>query len=175
MGAMELTGSVLPTGEMKDMKVTDEAAKALKQSPDAEKLGMALTADAFKNLIAILVLPKDEVSKSKTWSNKTESKFPTLGKMIVDYACTYEGQIDKDGAKLDKISVTPAVKFEAETNAQGKLEITNVKGGGEILFDAKKGRLVESMLQTRVDVVLIANGENIRQVIDETATIRAKR
>ena len=174
MAIMEITGTMLPTGEMKDVKVSEETAKAIKNLPGADKLGDALNPDSFKNMISNVVFPKEEISKGKTWTSKTESKTP-VGKTIADNTYTYEGQTDKDGVKLDKIMVKPVVKIEADPNAQVKIQIKDAKGSGEILFDNKKGRLVESAISSRTEMAISANGLNLTQVIDQTVTIRAKK
>jgi hypothetical protein len=174
MAVMEITGSMQPTGEMKEVKVSEETAKALKNLPGADKLGDALNPDSFKNMITTVVFPKEEISKGKTWTNKTESKTP-VGKTIADNTYTYDGQADKDGVKLDKISVKPMVKIEADPSAPIKIEVKDAKGSGEILFDNKTGRLVESVIQSRTDMAITANGLNLTQVIDQTVTIRVKK
>jgi hypothetical protein len=174
MAAMDISGTMLPTGEMKDVKVSEETTKALKNLPGADKLGDALNPDSFKNMITNVVFPKEEISKGKTWTNKIESKTP-VGKTIADNTYTFEGPFDKDGVKLDKITVKPLVKIEADPNAAIKIEIKDVKGSGEILFDNKIGRLVESTINSRTEMAISANGMNLTQVIDQTVTIRTKK
>jgi hypothetical protein len=174
MATMEITGTMMATGEMKDLKVSEETIKALKNLPSADKMGDAMNPDSFKNMITNVVFPKEEVSKGKTWSGKTESK-SLLGKVIADNTFTYEGQADKNGVKLDRITVKPAVKIEADPAAPIKFEVKDVKGSGEILFDNKAGRLVESAINSRTELAISANGMDASQVIDQTVTIRAKK
>lgn len=174
MAAMEITGAMLPTGEMKDIAVSKDTEKALKGLPGADKMADALNPDSFKNMITNVVFPMEEISNGKTWSNKTESKTP-IGKAITDNTFTYEGQAEKNGAKLDRITVKPAIKIEPEPAAAIKFEVKDAKGSGEVLFDNKTGRLVESTISARIDLSLNANGVDVTQVIDQTVTIRAKK
>jgi hypothetical protein len=174
MATMEITGTMLPTGEMKDLKVSDETIKALKNLPGADKMGDALNPESFKNMITNVVFPKEEISKGKTWSSKTESK-SLLGKTIADNTFTYEGLSEKNGVKLDRITVKPAVKIEADPTAAIKFEVKDTQGSGEIFFDNKTGRLVDSTINSRTELAVSGNGIDARQVIDQTVTIRVKK
>ena len=129
---------------MKDAKATEESLKAIKSLPGAEQLG---DLDSLKNMFQSLILPKEEISKGKTWSNKIESKTP-LGKQIIENHYTYDGAAEKDGTTFDKILVKPDTKIEPDPNAQIKIAIKDTKGSGHILFhyDNKTGRMAESVV-----------------------------
>ena len=172
--AMEMTGTMLPTGEMKDIKVSDATAKALKGIPGADKFGDVANPESLKSMMSNLVFPPDAVAKGKTWSNKNEMK-TALGKTVIDNTYTYEGIVQKDGAKLDKISVKPAIKIEPDPKSPVKIEVKETKGSGQILFDNKTGRMIESTGNQTMQMQLAIAGMNLTQTIDQNTTIRLKK
>ena len=174
MATMEVSGTMLPTGEIKDAKVSEETLKALKNLPGADKMGDMLNSESFKAMVSSIIFPTEAISTGKTWTNKTENKTP-FGKTSTQNTFTYEGTTDKDGATLQKIAVKPAIKIEADPNAKIKIEIKDAKGSGTVLFDNKTGRLVESVTNQTTEMQIGAMGLNLSQTIDQTTTIRLKK
>lgn len=175
MAATEAKGVMAPTGELKDVEISKETLEGVKKLAGAEKFAEAISPDAIKSNFGSLVFPKEEISKGKSWSHKVESKTPSMGKTIIDYAYTYEGPVKKDSGTLERISVKPSVKMEADPASKFKFEVKDSKGNGEILFDNKMGRLVESTAQLRVEMSIDANGMTGSQTLEQTITIRAKK
>lgn len=171
--AMEMTATMLPTGEMKDVKVSDDTIKAMKSLPGADKLGDVLGPDTFKAGMGALVFPTDSVSKGKSWTNKIDAKTP-FGKMVTDNTYTYEGSIEKGGTTLEKIAVKPDSKFQGDPNAPIKVTIKSSKGGGHLLFDNKAGRLVESTTDQTTEMQVDAGGLELNQTVQQTTTFRLK-
>ncbi len=174
LGAMEMSGTMLPSGEMKDVQVSEATLKALKSLPGADKLGDVTSPDSFKTMLSNLVFPTDAISKGKTWENKSETKTP-FGKSTTENKYTYEGSIQKDTATLEKISVKPNIKIVPDPNAQLKINIKDTKGSGQILFDNKKGRIVESTIQQTTEMAITANSLELSQTVQQTTTLRLKK
>src|SRR5204863_291446 len=80
-GSMEMTGTMLTTGEMKDGKMSEATIKALKEVPGADKAG--LSPDSFKTMVNGVVLPAEAVTKGKTWTHKSDATTP-FGKTITE-------------------------------------------------------------------------------------------
>jgi hypothetical protein len=171
---MEMTGTMQTNGDMKDIKVSEETVKAMKNLPGADKLGDMLSPESFKSMVSNLVFPTDAVTKGKTWTNKNEAKTP-IGKTITEGTYTYEGPVQKDGATLEKISIKPNIKIEPDPKAPVKIELKESKGSGQILFDNKAGRMVESTTNQVMQMQLGIAGMNINQTVDQTATMRLKK
>jgi hypothetical protein len=174
LGAMEMTATMLPTGEMKDVKVSEATLKAMKNLPGADMLGDLISPDSFKNMLGGLVFPTDAVAKGKTWNNKSEAK-TALGKTTTDNTYTYEGPIQKDGATLEKFSVKPDTKIDVDPKAPVKLKVKGTKGSGQVLFDNKKGRLVETTTNQTTEMQIEAMGLTLDQTIQQTTTLRLKK
>jgi hypothetical protein len=174
LGAMEMTGTMLPTGEMKDVKVSEETLKAMKNLPGADKLGDVMSPDSFKSMISNLVFPTEAVNKGKTWNNKSDAKTP-FGKATTENTYTYEGPVEKDKMTLEKIAVKPDTKIDVDPNADIKITIKSSKGSGHILFDNKSGRLIESTTQQTTEMQIAAGGLDLAQTVQQTTTFKLKK
>ena len=119
--AMEITATMLPTGEMKDVKVSEATVTAMKSIPGADKFGDLSHPDNFKDMLSNIVFPTGAVTKGKSWSHKTESNAPE-GKTSTEHVFTLEEPIDQDGAKLEKITQAPTFKVEADPKAMIKVK-----------------------------------------------------
>jgi hypothetical protein len=174
LGAMEMTGQMLPTGETKNVKVSEATVKALQAVPGADKAGDVANAESFKSMLSSIVFPTEAVEKGKTWTNKTESK-TKFGQAISENVFTYDGTTEKDGATLQKISLKPNIKIEADPNAEIKIKVKDAKGTGHILFDNKIGRLIESTTTQTTQMQINAGGIDIDQRVEQTTTLRQKK
>jgi hypothetical protein len=172
IAAMEISATVLPTGEMRDMKVADETVKAIRAVAGADKMGDLAHPDNFKDMISGIVFPSEAITKGKSWTNKTETKSPA-GTLRADNVYTLEGTITKDGVTLEKIALNPKIKIEP--NPKAEMKVKSIKATGQILFDNKAGRVVESTFtQTKVGTVSVM-GLVLDQVTEEATTIRLQK
>jgi hypothetical protein len=170
----EVNATLSPTGEMKDIKIADETLKVLKGLPVADKLGEVFSTDNFRILIGNVVLPAAAVMKGKTWSNKIEARIP-FGKMITENVYTYEGPVDKDGMKLQKIATRPSIKLEADPNADYEIKLKNVKASGFVYFDNNLGRIAEVTSQQHMEQQISFMGLMQNQTADTTLTLKLKK
>ncbi|HZZ80130.1 MAG TPA: DUF6263 family protein [Gemmataceae bacterium] len=173
-GAMEMSGTMLTTGELKDFKVSEATLKAMKNLPGADKVGNAITPESFKSMVSGLVFPNDAVTKGKTWTNKTENKTP-FGKTVTENTYTYEGTTQKDKTTLDKIGIKPNMQIEADAKAEVKIKLKDSKGSGNILFNNTTGQMIETVTNQVMQMQLGVNNLNFDQTIDQTITIRLKK
>jgi hypothetical protein len=157
MAATELSGTIQPTGEM-NLKAS---AKTIEDP------------ELFKAMIGNIIFPTAAVAKGKAWS-KTQELKTALGKMTIDNSYAYEGTVQKDGVMLEKISIKPDIKIEPMPNSPIK-EIKEAKGSGQILFDNKSGRLIESVVNQYVQMEAVFGGINGQQTSDQTTTLRLKK
>jgi Family of unknown function (DUF6263) len=169
IAAMEITATMLPTGELKDVKVSEATVKAMKAIPGAEQFGDLAHPDNFKDMISNIVFPTEAIAKGKSWKTKTETTSPE-GKVKTETVFTLEETIDQDGTKLEKISLKP--KIEVEPAPKAMMKVKSVEASGHILFDNKTGQLVESTVsQTKVGKVN-AMGLTLDNTSVQTTTIR---
>ncbi len=174
LAAMEMSGTISTTGDLKNFKINDEAMKAFKNLPGANAAGDSLSPDSFKTLISNIVFPVTPVSKGKTWTHKIEVK-NAIGKATTENTYTYEGPTKKDGATLEKIAIKPNIKIEADPDAKVKVNIKEIKGSGFTLFNNGTGQMVETTINQRSEFQITTQGINLDQVVDQTTTIRLKK
>ena len=121
-------------------------------------------------MVTNLVFPGEAVSKGKTWTNKSESKTP-IGKTTTESTYTYEGTEKKDGTRKDRHE--PNINIEPDGKSPIKVE--SAKGSGTILFNNTTGRMVETVVNQKMQMQLGAGGLNFDQNIDQTITIRLQK
>jgi len=174
LGGMEMTCTADPTGDMKDVKVSEGTVKKLKGLPGLDQIGDMFSPDNMKAMISgNMVLPKDPVQKGDTWTQKANSKLP-FGKVVGETKYTYEGPIDKNGKQLEKIAAKPEVKIEPDPNAKMQIKVKDSKGKGYTFFDNAKGRIIESTNETTMQMELDVGGITISQNITQVSTMRLK-
>jgi hypothetical protein len=159
--AVNMTGTMLATGEIKDLQVSEPSTNAMKGVPP----------ETFKSLVSELFLTfsADAVTKSKSWTNKLEAKTPIF-KVSAENTCTYEGTVQKEGVMLEKISVKPDLRIEPAPKSPIK-EVKEAKGSGQFLFDNKRGRIIDAVVDLNVPLLFA----DFNQKTDKTTTIRLKK
>ena len=167
--SMEISATMLPTGELKDVKVSEETVKAMRAIPSADKFGDLGHPDNFKDMLSSLVFPAGPVTKSKGWTRNTMSESPE-GKVNTEHVFTLEDTIDQGGVKLEKISLKPKIKVEAKADAA--IKVKSIESSGHALFDNKAGRFVESVIQQTKRGQLDVMGIQLDNTSVQTTTIR---
>jgi Family of unknown function (DUF6263) len=174
IGGMEMSFTMDPRGEMKDVQVADAALKKLKNLPGVDKLGDMLSPDSMKSMMGgNMVLPKEPVEKGKSWTQKTDQKTP-FGKVVGETKYTYEGDVDRGGKKLEKIALKPDVKIEPDPNAPAQIKVKGGSGKGYSFFDNKAGKITETINETTMQMEVEAGGMTINMDLVQTTTVRLK-
>ena len=186
MAALDLRGTILATGEMKDVKLTPEAIKTIKElNGGAGNADELLNSDMCKSMLFAPVLASGSIAKGKTWTSKNEIHFAAY-KAMIENTYTFEGQDekakenekdkgkDKDKVKLDRIAVKPTMKLEPVAKAPVKVQLKDHKGSGHVLFDNKAGRVVESVVNQRSEMSLEAMGATVNQTIEQRTVVQFK-
>ena len=174
MGEMEMTLTMDATGDIKDVKIPAKVKESLKNLPGAEAMGDMFSDDGLKKMAqGGFILPKEAVSKGKTWTHKADMKMP-MGRVKGDIQFTYDGQVDKGGKKLEKIDLKPNITLEADPKSPIQFKFKGQEGKGHALFDNDAGRLVEvNQVQTMEMTLEIANMA-ILQKIEQNISMRLK-
>jgi hypothetical protein len=173
MGGLEITLTMDSSGRMKDVKVPDDFAKAVKQAGGGAGLGDLFSGESLQRMIsqAGLVLPKEPVSRGKTWEQKVELKMP-FGKMNTTNTLTYDGSVTRGGKTLEVIRLKPVIKIEADPKAPATLDLKSQDAKGTGYFDAKAGRLAETTLNQKMEMEINAGGQTITQNIQQDVSLK---
>jgi len=176
IGTMEMTFTADPTGDIRDVKVSEGTIKKLKKLPGIPGGGDMFGPDSFKSIVhgsIIVPVPKEPISKGKSWTEKLDQK-TSLGKMVGETKYTYEGEIEKNGRKLEKFSVKPELKIEPDPNAPIQMKMKGGSSKGVALFDNKVGRIAESTTEGTMRMEIEAGGMTIDVNSTQNTTIRLK-
>lgn len=172
---VEMTCTVQPTGDITNAKVNAEALKQVKGVQGAEALTEGFSEEALKRMVlGGVVLPKEEVSKDKEWTQKVDMKVP-LGQIAGQVRFVYEGVAEKDGQKLHRIGIHPELILKAKPNPMAEVKTKGPEGKGYALFDAATGRLVELSGTQTVELSADVNNVMITQQMNVTSTMRLKK
>ncbi len=156
-----------PLGKITDFKMDAEALSGIKDSPAAALGGEMFSEAGMKQMTeqSALSMPEGELKIGDTWSSATEVNSP-LGKMTVTRDHKYLGPGEKSGQ--EKIGVTATFSLEPDPNSKlpFKVQLTSGDGGGEIIFDNNRGRMISSKIKTKMKMELSVNNQVIMQDID---------
>jgi hypothetical protein len=118
--------------------------------------------------------PAEPVKQGDVWERTAKLNISGGQVMTIATRYTYEGEIEKDGRKLDKItSKVLTVDFALEpgstlpfTLKESALKPEETKG--EILFDRQKGRVVSSSSSIKItgDMTFVINGQELPSKLD---------
>lgn len=168
----EVTQTMNDRGEILDVKIPDEALAGLKQNKLMKDF---FSGDAFKEMMrkAPPALPEQAVTPGFPWKRVSKVKSPA-GEMQMTNDFTYEGEVEKDGRKLDKITANIVMEFQDgdDNQLQSTVTVTDQENKGAIYFDANAGHVVESEIEQRMSMKLVVAGKSIDQKIVNTTVMK---
>lgn len=173
LAGVEVSGTVNPQGEYSDVVVPDKALKEFQELPGSANFGDMFSPDGIKRMLSQsgLIMPKEAVSKGKTWKNKTDMKLP-IGKMIAEVEYTYNGPDEKGGRTLEKIALKPKATLEPDRNAPIAMKLKSHSATGTAYFDNEAGRLQEVTTQQTMEMEADVMGMAFTQKMVQTMTMR---
>jgi len=117
-------------------------------------------------------LPGELVKKGDSWERMTKLHLEAGQIMTFNTRYTYEGEIEKDGRKLDRISSKVlSVDYTIENPVQFSAKSSDLKPAaskGELLFDRAAGQIVESSSSVQIvgDLTLVINNMELPAKLD---------
>ncbi len=172
LAGMEVSMTMDEQGEISEVKVPPDLVNLMKKAGGAPGMDM-FSEDGIKKMLAQggMVLPKDAVTKGKTWAQKVDQKTP-IGTMKLNNEYTYEGSTEKDGRRLEQVAMKPAMAIEADPNAPITIKMKESVGKGSAYFDNASGRLVEMSMTQNMEMDIAAGGQNISQRMNQVVTLK---
>jgi len=146
--------------------LSDEIRKLVKDETDPEKLKKAANEELER-------IPAESIKKGDAWE-KTSKRSLGAGQMLTATTrYTYEGEIEQNGKKLDKItSKVLSVDFTFEDSPMPfTLKSTDLKpteSKGELLFDRKLGQTISATSSVRIvgDITFVINNMELPSKLD---------
>jgi hypothetical protein len=174
MAGSEFSMKMDSLGEVSDVKVPEKLLGALQGAPGAGQLGGIFSEDGLKHTMnqSAIALPKEPVSKGKTWNKKMELNAAPIGTMKIDNSFAYQGTDSRNGAKVEKIEVKVAQSIEPLPDAMIEVKIKEQESKGAVYFDNAVGRMTESEMKQKMLMELNFNGMIFEQDIDQTMTVK---
>jgi hypothetical protein len=164
-----------PQGKVSDIKVPEKLTKAAKSLPQGAGGGLSdmLSEDGLKQMMdqSGLRLPKEAVTKGKTWDQQLEMK-STFGKMKVDTVNTYEGSVTQDGKQVERVALKPKLAIETDENSPAKITVKSQDAKGSAYFDNAAGRLVASNMAQNMEMAVSVMGQDVTQKLKQTVSMK---
>lgn len=152
--------------------LNDQVRQAVKGQFDVERLKKGANEELER-------VPAEPVKVGDAWERTRKLHLESGQAMTIGTRYTYEGEIEKDGRKLDRISskvlsVDYAVEEPGQFSAKSS-ELKPAASSGELLFDRALGRIVEATSSVQIvgDLTLVINGTEYPSKLDlkmESAT-----
>jgi hypothetical protein len=186
----QLVGSEFTLTVDKNFKVTeikgrDEFLKKLTGSnPQMETLlKTILSEEALKEMAdpTFAAIPNKEVKKNDNWDKTSKLNMGPIGTYENNYKYTFEGK-DKDKAKIKVETTLKYTPPEEKTQSGGlpfkitSASLASKNAGGEIIFDAEKGRVDESSMKVDLsgDLSIEIGGQKTAVKLEQTQTTNVK-
>lgn len=146
--------------------LADEVRKLVKDEMDPEKLKKAANEELER-------IPTEAVKKGDAWERTSKRSLGAGQMLTATTRYTYEGEVEKDGKTLDKItSKVLSVDLTLEDSPLPlTIKSTDLKpteSKGETLFDRKLGQTISSSATVRIvgDITFVINNMELPSKLD---------
>jgi hypothetical protein len=173
LAGAEVSLTLDPQGKATDVKVPEKVIKALKNVPGGGGLGEMFSEDGLKHMFdqVGLVVPKEAISKGKSWNQSAETKTPA-GKMKIEVVNTLEEPVKRDGKDLEHVAMKPKISMDPDPDAPIKIALKSQDAKGSAYFDVTAGRLVETNTTQNLEMNVSVAGQEITQKMKTTASLK---
>jgi hypothetical protein len=164
-------------GEIIDVKLSDEAAKAFESAARDGRVQNIFSKDGLSETLrqSAALLPEQPVNEDDRWivTNQTRSPLGTL-KQTSTY--TYQGTEDRDGQPLEKIAVESSLNLVNASDPAGPtVALKEQQHTGVLYFDAANGRFVSSQISQHLTTETPYRDTTIRVKVDSTMQMNISR
>lgn len=150
----EFQARITPAGEALEIALPEQLAEILEAQQEAAiqnlMMGGGITEQTFHEMIGwtFFRVPGDDVEPQAKWSWAQEVLMEPIGSQELTSNFHYVGSESRDGRELEQIGVEVAMEFLATEGGEPDLylEFTEHETKGSTLFDAARGRAVETTL-----------------------------
>lgn len=164
----EITMSMDARGNVSDLHLPKALVAAARKMAGGPGLAEAFTEDGLKRLFGLSgqALPEGSVMKDQSWDHTQTIKFRG-GNLVQDTKSTYQGPIERDGKKLEKIGLKPTLKLDGG-RVTTRITIKQMDAHGTAYFDNAAGRLVEASLEQKGEIEVGVPGSQPPRNVETT-------
>jgi len=161
-----------PQGVLSDVQIPGNISKILNELGGAAGGSKNIfSEEGLKTMItqASVIMPKEEVSEGKTWTQESEIPSPPMGSLTLAKTYRYDGESPQGVAKIGvdaKFTLKPAVGQEVP------FTIKTQSAKGELTFDNAAGRLTVSSLNEKLEQVGKIQDREFSQMTDSTVGMK---
>lgn len=161
-------------GEMSDVKVPEKVLESIKKSGSLGGNAGMFSEEGMKNMVveSSLAVPKEDIEKGKSWTRESKITMP-IGTMTLDKVYTYQGPATNDAKNVERIDLVTKVDIQLAPGNNLDMKVQSQKGKGSFFFDNAAGRVAESTVSEKLEMVFkLKVGEQENQIIqgNETTT-----
>lgn len=169
----EITFKIDAQGEVSDVKVPSQVLEAIRKMQAPGGSETQFNEDGLKERIrqATLPLPKEAVSPGTSWKRKIDVPMPGLGSMTVENTYTYRGPDTREKG-LERIEVSIHLDLKPAEGLPFEVSLKSHNSSGSFLFDNNRGRLAESNVTQKVELLLKAQNMELTQSHETVATMK---
>lgn len=169
----EFSFKMSPQGELTDVKVPEGLIKALRQAGPAGGSGM-FSEDGMKNMVAesSLALPREDLEKGKSWTRHTKIPMPQIGEMLIDKTYSYEGPDPSAGKDIVRIDLATKLDVHPMPGNNINVEVKTQEGKGSFFFDNAAGRVSDSRVSEKVEMVFKLQNNEFTQGNETTTSMK---
>ncbi len=162
-----------PQGELSDVKVPDSLIEALRKAGPAGGAGM-FTAEGMKNMVteSSLALPKDDLEAGKSWNRQTKVPMPPIGSMTIDKTYKFQGPDAAAGKDVVRIDLDTKIDVQPAADAKIDVKVKSQEGKGSFYFDNAAGRVSDSKVSEKIEMVFTVQNAEITQGNETTTSMK---
>ncbi len=162
-----------PQGALSDVKVPQNVARILKELGGAAGgADQIFSEEGLKTMItqSSVILPKEEISTGKSWTQEVKIPAPPLGSMVLAKTYRFEGESPENG--MAKIGIDAKFTLQSVPGVDVPFKIQSQASKGEISFDNAVGRLTSSSLNEKLEQVGKIQDKEFTQITDSTVSMK---
>jgi hypothetical protein len=161
---------ISPRGELSDIRIPEGLVEKLKAAGPASGNISMFTEDGLKNMIleSSLGLPADSIDLGKSWSKQSRIPSPPLGTLVMNKTYRYEGPSQKG----ERIGLEVVIELEKMADGQVDIALGDQNGKGFFTFDNAQGRVSESAVSQKVQMVIKVSGQEVSQTTETSSAMK---
>jgi Family of unknown function (DUF6263) len=161
----EFTFKMKPTGEIIDIKLSEQTLKALREAlppgtPEAELSEQAIKEGLLQS--SPPSFPEGPLEPGKGWSAKPARMPLGFATLVIDRRFTYQGP-DPKNPDILLVGIDTTARLEPIEGQDVKAAIRSQEGKGSMAVDGRAGRVVSTRFGLKLDMAVTAMGQSIEQ------------
>lgn len=161
---METSGKVLEiTGFQEMLDKAFDAAEGTGPTSTAAMMKQMFNEESLRKMFEFNVFPSEPLAVGSTWIRRLDQEMPLLGTLKVDIENTFTGVETHAGLRCARIGIAGTMTIEEREDSDSMpmdVSLDSPALKGEMFLSLDNGRLIESQIQTTMDMQIGTQGES---------------